>query len=362
LIALSSSKYHGFAQFGGGMFIPRRRLAALAALAVTTICAAPSARAEPATGFTPVDPAVQARSLGRGVNVLGFDPIWKDLAARQFKPEHFARIRAAGFTTVRVVLFGFAHMDAQDRLDPRWLQTLDKVVDEALANDLNVILENQDMAWCGQHAGACRPRLRAFWAQVAEREKDRPSRVLFELLNEPNGQIDPVWNAWIPELLEVIRRSNPTRNVVVDAAGWANLEQLDRLQLPPADRHLIATIHYYEPRPFTHQGTTFAEPELAKLSNVAWGSPEDYRKLHADFSRAQTWATTNERPLLLGEFGAFEKAPMPSRVRYYSAVAREAEAQGWSWIMWQFAHDFAVYDMAHDRWVEPIRDALVPKG
>jgi endoglucanase len=50
---------------------------------------------------------------------------------------------------------------------------------------------------------------------------------------------------------------------------------------------------------------------------------------------------------------------MESRLRYTGFVAREAERLGWSWAYWQFDSDFVVYDIEHDRWVEPLRDALI---
>jgi endoglucanase len=52
---------------------------------------------------------------------------------------------------------------------------------------------------------------------------------------------------------------------------------------------------------------------------------------------------------------------MDSRVRYTSFVARTAESLGWAWTYWQFDSDFIVWDMAKDRWVEPIWKALVPQ-
>ena len=52
---------------------------------------------------------------------------------------------------------------------------------------------------------------------------------------------------------------------------------------------------------------------------------------------------------------------MDSRVRYISFVTRHAETLGWSWAYWQFDSDFVVYDIPNDKWVGPIRDALVPK-
>ena len=50
-----------------------------------------------------------------------------------------------------------------------------------------------------------------------------------------------------------------------------------------------------------------------------------------DLARAQVWAERQERPILLGEFGAYDKADMASRARYTSFVARQAERLGWSW-------------------------------
>ena len=69
-----------------------------------------------------------APSLGRGVNVLGYDPIWTERAQARFQAEDFARIKQGGFSHIRVNLQAFAHMDGARRLDPRWLETLDWVV------------------------------------------------------------------------------------------------------------------------------------------------------------------------------------------------------------------------------------------
>ncbi|HEX7070952.1 MAG TPA: hypothetical protein VF190_09110, partial [Rhodothermales bacterium] len=72
------------------------------------------------------------------------------------------------------------------------------------------------------------------------------------------------------------------------------------------------------------------------------------------------WSEAHGRPIFLGEFGAYEKADMPSRARYTAAVARIAEELGWSWAYWQFDSDFIVYDIDEGHWVEPLHRALVP--
>jgi endoglucanase len=267
-------------------------------------------------------------------------------------------IRDGGFSTVRVVLQAFRHMDADNTLAPQYLETLDRIVGAALTQGLTIILDEHDYAACGQDAAACRPKLMAFWRQVAERYSNAPPQMLFEILNEPNQDMNEHWNATLAEALAIIRQSNPDRNVIVGPAFWNNVDWLDRLQLPADDRHLIVTVHYYLPMEFTHQGASWA-PQYARLG-VTWGADADRAFLREKFDAVDAWAKAHDRPIFLGEFGAYDRGPLPSRVAYTSAVAREAERHGWAWAYWQFDADFVVYDIAHDRWNVPIHDALVP--
>ena len=311
--------------------------------------------------FVPLDAFVQDAAMGRGVNVLGYDPMWTDPRDARFQPRHFQVIHDAGFATVRVVLQSFAHMDSAGRLDPEWLKTLDGVVTAALANGLNVILDEHDFERCGKDAVGCRVKVKAFWSQIAPRYKDAPNKVLFEILNEPNRAMTPeLWNGLLGECLSIIRASNPTRNVVIGPASWNSLNHLDELELPAEDRHIIVTFHYYTPMTFTHQGAMWASPELGKLSGVTWGSDADIAVLNNDFDTVKAWSNAHKRPIFLGEFGNIESAPMDSRLRWDAAVARAAEARGFAWAYWQFDSGFSVYDMNNDQWIDPILHALIP--
>lgn len=311
-------------------------------------------------GFTPIDPFDQVKQMGRGINILGYDPIWKDFSRGRFKEHHFQRIHDGGFQTVRVVLEAFRHMDSENKLAPAWLQTLDWAVKNALANHLNVILDEHDYNRCAVDAAGCRVKLLAFWSQVAPRYQDAPNSVVFEILNEPNRELTPeLWNGLLKEALAVIRKTNPTRNVIIGPAFWNSRRYLDKLELPSDDHHIIVTVHYYEPMRFTHQGASWNK-ETANLSGITWGSDQDKQKVDEDFAGVQAWSKKEGRPIFLGEFGAYEKADMDSRARYLSYVARTAERLGWAWAVWQFDTDFVVYDMAKDDWVQPLWKALVP--
>jgi endoglucanase len=330
------------------------RLLSLAALVVGGLGAQPQA------GFTPLDPFEQVKTMGRGVNILGYDPIWRDFGQARFHERHFQRIHEGGFQTVRINLQAFQHMNDANQLSVAWFKTLDWAVKNALANNLRVILDEHDYGICGTAADASKPKLLAFWEQVAEHYKDAPNGVMFEILNEPNTQLTAeVWNAWLKEALAIIRKTNPRRTVIVGPASWNNIHYLDKLRLPAGDRDIIATVHYYLPMEFTHQGAGWNHA-TANLSGVKWGTLVEKRLLEDDFSGVQQWSKGENRPILLGEFGAYDKGEMDSRVRYTSFVARTAEHLGWAWTYWQFDSDFIVWDMAKDDWVHAIWKALVP--
>ena len=297
----------------------------------------------------------------RGVNIIGYDPIWEDASRARFQERHFAEIRRGGFDFVRVNLFAFKHMDAQNRIDPKWLERLDWVVREASEAGLGVILDEHDFTACAENVPACRVKLPAFWRQVAPRYRNAPASVAFELLNEPHEALNPVWNDFFPELLAIVRETNPTRTVVIGPVRWNNFNELPNLRLPEGDRNILVTFHYYEPFRFTHQGASWAG-DVKNVSGVTWGSESDRAQIQADFAKVAEWARGNDRPILLGEFGAYDKSGTPSAMRaaYAAAVAREAERNGFGWAYWQFDSDFIVWDMGRDAWVGPIKEALIP--
>ena len=307
------------------------------------------------------DAFATAAGLHRGVNVLGYDPMWKDPALARFQPRHFAIIRKGGFDFIRVVLQAFDHMDANNRLDPKWLATLDRVIRQASAAGLSVIIDEHDFNTCSDDPEACLPKLKAFWQQLGTRYRGAPNSVLFELLNEPHGKLDADhWNALLAQIIPVVRATNPTRTLVIGPTNWNSLGKLNELKLPATDRNILVTFHYYEPFRFTHQGASWTDNR--DLHGIPLTAADETR-IGSDLETVAAWSKANKRPVLLGEFGAFDKSgtPIADRARYTATVRRDAEAHGFPWAYWQFDSDFIVYDIEHDRWVEPIRQALVDK-
>jgi len=314
----------------------------------------------PSSKCEKIDVFEQNKLLGRGVNVLGYDHIWKSRSEGRFQEEHFKLIHDAGFNHVRINLHPFRDAKSNGKVDDVYWQTLDSEVQQALNHQLAVILDFHEFMEMAKDPASKHDRFLAVWKRIARRYQDAPSSVFFEILNEPNTEMTPeLWNRFLREALAVIRETNPCRTVIVGPGQWNNVDMLEKLDLPEQDRNIIVTVHYYKPFEFTHQGTPWTD--LKDKTGVPWnGSEKEVAAISRDFRKVQDWAKKHNRPIYLGEFSAYEKADEASRVRYIDCVARQAEKLGWSLAYWQFDSDFVLYDIPNHRWIEPIRNALIP--
>ena len=311
-----------------------------------------------------VDPFIQNQKLGRGVNIIGYDPLWNSRDQARFKTGYFQMIKEAGLGNVRINLHPFRRVNQGNdfALPASWWETLDWATSNALQSGLMVILDLHEFGAMGTDPETNKPKFLAFWRQVSERFRNAPDNVLFEILNEPSRKLTPeMWNQYFGEALAIIRKTNPTRTVIVGPAGYNSIGQLGELKLPEDNRNIILTVHYYSPMEFTHQGASWAG--YKDKVGVEWkGTDAQKSAVERDFAKAQTWAKDRNRPVFLGEFGVYDKAPMESRVRYLAFLAGTVEKLGWSWAYWQFDGDFVLYDIQSDKWVEPVRDALTSRS
>lgn len=305
--------------------------------------------------------------IGHGVNLGDFleapsEGAWSD--GRHLQEADFSTIKQAGFSVIRVPICWAAHvLPAPDyTIDPAFLNRVDWVVAQAKKNNLIAILDyhNDDALMKDPEVNA--DRFVAIWKQIAEHYKDAPSSILFELLNEPNGKLDaPRWNDLLSKTLAVARATNPTRTVVVGPVAWNGIWALPKLVLPDNDRHLLVTVHFYDPMAFTHQGAGWVQGSDKWLGNTWLGNAAEKQPITQAFDKAAAWGIAHHRPMYLGEFGSFSKGDMDSRARWTAFVARTAESHGFPWTYWEFCSGFGVYDPQAQAWRRPLLDALMPK-
>ena len=304
-----------------------------------------------------------ATALGRGINLgNALDAPKEGEWGVTLKADYFKAIKEAGFQTVRLPVKWSAHAktEAPYGIDATFAERVDWAIDQALANKLNIIVNVHHYDEMDADPDAHLPRLVGLWEQIAARCKDRPAAVYFELLNEPHGKLtEAKWNAAIPQVLAAVRKTNPTRAVLIGPAEWNAVRALDKLELPKEDRNLILTIHCYDPFQFTHQGANWVEG-ADKWKGREWtGSDAEQAALRATLDKAAAWAKAQDRPVFLGEFGSYQEADMESRARWTRFMAREAERRGFGWAYWEFCSGFGAYDPKTDAWRGALKSALV---
>lgn len=307
-----------------------------------------------------------AYRLGRGVNLgNALEAPSEGEWGVTLKEEYFQVIRAAGFDSVRVPIRFSVHADSEApyTIDPEFFARIDWVLENTQKNNLIAILDMHHYEEVMEDPAGHHDRFVALWQQIAGRYQDIPSdKVYFELLNEPNGNLyGETWNQLVADTLAVVRQTNPDRPIIIDPDNWGNVAELAVLVLPEDDRNLIATFHYYLPFHFTHQGAEWVDNADPWLGTTWEGSSMDRRLMNTDFMLAADWSKRNNRPIYLGEFGAYQKADMESRVRWTDAVARLAEQYGYPWAYWEFCSGFGVYDPEVEAWREPLLKALLPE-
>lgn len=341
-----------------GSFTAKLVLTGLLALAWAWLQPANGAQAQAGPG-PDCRPSPTAPALAVGVNLLGHSPYWSGKADGRFRLDHLARIRARGFDFIRLnagvlaaARAGGAELDAA-------FERIDTVLGAAQDAGLSVVLDVHDSRDCAADPAACRAALGRFWPALAERYRGRLPGLLFELLNEPNNAIGPDdWNAWVADLVQAVRAVDRERWLVIDTAQWASVGALEALRLPRDTHRLIASVHYYEPHRFTHQGTPWSEASLRETSGVSL-SPADADRIEADFARVARWSAGQGVPVLLGEYGAYDSIDLEQRARYTRDVSAAAARHCIPRAVWQFGKDFRVYDFAREAWLEPIVDAVM---
>ena len=131
--------------------------------------------------------------------------------------------------------------------------------------------------------------LAELWRGIATHFLGVRGELAFELLNEPLMSAAD-WNRLLPDVLASVREVDPERLVVVGGADASSVAGLRALELPADDR-LVATVHYYEPFRFTHQGAGWLPGADAWLG-ATWGTAAERAAVSADLSEAAAWASS----------------------------------------------------------------------
>ena len=245
---------------------------------------APTAASSLQTALEPL--ATRAGQLARTVNFGNMleaprEGDWGISLEERF----FGLTKEGGFSAIRLPIRWNAHAAATApyTVDPTFFARVDWAVGQATARGLSLILDFHNYDELMDQPPQNRERFLGIWKQVAEHYKGASSKVFFELLNEPHGALEPLWNDYQKQAIAVVRQSNPTRALIVGPVGYNSAYKLSGLELPD-DKNLIVTFHNYDPFRFTHQGAEWVDG-AANWPKLEWTGS----KLSLD-SHFQNWS------------------------------------------------------------------------
>lgn len=334
-----------------------------------------------------------ARNFQRGVN-LG-DYLEAGRFAVAITAEEFAQMKIEGFDHVRIPIGWNRYTGPAPgfELQPQIFAKADFAITNALNNQLAVLINIHHFNELDRDPVGATDEFIAIWRQIAERYKDFPDTLAFELDNEPhNAATTAVMNSIYPKVISAIRKTNPARTLFVEPGNWGGIQELKNLALP-SDDNLIVSVHCYDPFIFTHQGTSWGGPDV-KVTGFQFPGPpekplvpdpalkpaphvletvEKYNTLptaenpvsplafKSKLAYARQWSDYYGRPVHLGEFGCYVKVDPESRVRFYQEFRRALNEQKLGWAIWDWSANFRYWDKENNRPMPGMHDALFGK-
>lgn len=254
-------------------------------------------------------------------------------------------VKTCGFSSVRIPVTWFDHMDSNNNIDSDFLIRVKEVVDYCVDQDLSCIINvhhdtgekgwlfaTEDQTKQTEYLG----KLKTIWEQVSDYFKDYSvEKLMFEGFNEILDD-SKSWNSSSAKSLEfvntlnqafvdTVRKSggdNPERILIVNTyAACLTSYPLQQFKLPTdaSNNRLIVQVHAYTPWTFcSGESTSWATSSIDSLIST----------LNSKF-------TSNNIPVIIGEFGVkFTDANLQasySWVNYYMTKSHQYNIKCYLW-------------------------------
>lgn len=310
----------------------------------------------------------------RGVNLTNWyqAPSPQRIQFSKFTRQDFVNLKNLGCDVIRLPInMHFMTNGAPNYIfDPLFYYFLDQTIDMAEELELHLILDDHTFDPAIDTSPNVKNVLIPVWTQLASRYKNRSNYLYYEILNEPHGISDSLWNQIQRDVIQAIRQVDQKHTIIVGPAGWNSYNHLDDI-FEFRDDNLIYTFHYYDPFLFTHQGTNWTDPSMASLSGVpfpydAQRMPElppdlsgtwvenSYNNYARDgtidrmvelLSIAANFKIQREVPVFCGEFGVYMlNSNNEDRTKWYYIVRTFLEENDITWAIWDYTGGFGLFE------------------
>ncbi|RRS01723.1 cellulase family glycosylhydrolase [Glycomyces terrestris] len=286
-------------------------------------------------------------NVGNTLDALGGETAWGNPMITE---ELLQTVKAEGYNSIRlpVTWDEFTGPAPDYTIAPERMERVAQVVDWALENDLQVMLNLHHDSWMwldelpNDHDNVM-AKFESMWAQIAERFKDYPAGLSFESNNEPqfvgaeNEAGDPYNEELNQAFYDVVRGSgggNADRLLILPTLNTnAAQERLDpvKAMIGRLDDDMVgATIHYYGFWPFS--------------VNIA-GFPTYEEQSRADllgsFQRTHDTFTANGIPVIVGEWAILnygytgpEVVEYGEMLKFFEEMQFEARDKQFTTMIW----------------------------
>jgi endoglucanase len=331
--------------------------------------------------------------FNRGVNLSGWFQVSdaNQIQFTRYNKHDFEQIKSLGCDVIRLPInLHYMTDGAPDySIQPIFFEFLDSVVNWAEELEIHLILDNHTFDPAVDTDPNIGSVLMKVWSQMALHYRDRSDFIYYEILNEPHGISDALWNTIQQQVVQTIREIDTRHYIVVGPANWNSYNNLGAMPVY-TDTKLIYTFHFYDPFIFTHQGASWVNPSMVPLGGVPFPYFADSMPVLPS-SLAGTWIESafndypntgnvasvtslldiaiqfrNNRnvPVFCGEYGVYiPNSSNNYRVHWYNVVRKYLEKNNIPWTTWDYHGGFGLFkkngnDMFEHDLNVPLLDSL----
>jgi len=296
---------------------------------------------------------------------------FSDINFTKYSEQDFINVKSLGADVIRlpVRFHDYTLPGKKNKIDEGLFILLDTIVDWAEKHQIYLILDNHSFHSIDATDAKIDKILIPVWKQLAKHFKKRSDYIIYEILNEPHGIADELWNKIQENTVKAIRKIDKKHKIIIGGTNYNSIEKMTKLPIY-RDANLIYTFHFYDPHIFTHQGAMWNRPSLAPLSGLPfplggnslpevhetfkgtwveeslknYSQDSMFSKLCETLDKAYYFSRENNVPIYCGEFGVFMlQSPEDDRVEWYKFICEELEKRNIPWTCWDYFGGFGIF-------------------
>lgn len=285
-----------------------------------------------------------------------------------FTEKDMAFIAESGFDHIRIPVDESEMWDYKNEKDKEAFNLLHKTIQWCKQYRLKAIIDlhalkshnnssKDQPLWDSEDA---QERFLQCWKELSAELKKYPANlVAYELLNEPVADSAQQWNDLLARGIELIRQTEPNRVIIAGSNQMESYSTFPQLKIPPGEKHVILSFHYYNPFYFTHYqaagtrhkdyngpihypGATITAKELndqpATIRNLLAGSTQVYNEtvIQEQVDIPIKTAKKMKMSLYCGEWGCMSTVSRKERLHWYRDMRKVLEKNGIAWSVWEY--------------------------